>query len=393
MAEWSNAPDSKSGIRFSRIEGSNPSFSAKYKNARASGLVRHLRTHALWTSAPASRLIAGAAGHNPRVMPGPAPFRCTTLAGLPALPGLLAAITLALLPACASRSVEIAPKPTDPARYALWACDRLSDEIDAVQQQAADVAYAVDSRAGNNLIALGLGVTVFWPALLAMRPDGPEAAELADLKGRFEALRSAAAAKACAPPGEAMAAQRQASLPVAIGDRLVYDDRVAGQAQTLVMQVSGLRREQIEFKLQVDGRWLDKPWRQDLAGNSLLDGPAALIAWRRLLKPGLVLGQVVSGELAGADEQVASARVRGQVVAIGPQTVAGRDFDVAVIELFGEAPSASSSPGAGSDGSTRLDGVMAVDRQNGLLLRLDLRCANPMFALRRRLQRIEAATP
>ena len=29
MAEWSNAPDSKSGIRLYRIEGSNPSPSAK----------------------------------------------------------------------------------------------------------------------------------------------------------------------------------------------------------------------------------------------------------------------------------------------------------------------------------------------------------------------------
>ena len=28
VAEWSNAPDSKSGIRYPRIEGSNPSFSA-----------------------------------------------------------------------------------------------------------------------------------------------------------------------------------------------------------------------------------------------------------------------------------------------------------------------------------------------------------------------------
>lgn len=28
VAEWSNAPDSKSGIRVSRIEGSNPSLSA-----------------------------------------------------------------------------------------------------------------------------------------------------------------------------------------------------------------------------------------------------------------------------------------------------------------------------------------------------------------------------
>ncbi len=29
VAEWSNAPDSKSGMRVSRIEGSNPSLSAK----------------------------------------------------------------------------------------------------------------------------------------------------------------------------------------------------------------------------------------------------------------------------------------------------------------------------------------------------------------------------
>jgi hypothetical protein len=44
-----------------------------------------------------------------------------------------------------------------------------------------------------------------------------------------------------------------------------------------------------------------------------------------------------------------------------------------------------------SQGSTRLDGVMAVDRRSGLLLRLELRCANPSFALRRRLVRVEQA--
>jgi len=33
--------------------------------------------------------------------------------------------------------------------------------------------------------------------------------------------------------------------------------------------------------------------------------------------------------------------------------------------------------------------VMAIDRRSGVLLRLDLRCANPDFALRRRLLRVE----
>ena len=310
-------------------------------------------------------------------------------------PGLLlaTAMTLVLGTGCASRSGEVRPKPTDPSAYALWTCDRLFDETDAVQQQAADVAYAVDSRAGNNLIAMGLGVTVFWPALLAMRPDGPEAQELAELKGRFEALRSVASAKACGTPIDTMAAHRQASLPVALGERLVYDERAGSTVRTLALQVSGLRREQIEFRVQLDGQWQDAAWRQDLAGNALLDGRPALIAWHRLLKRGLVLGQVLAGELAAAGEVVAAARVRGQVVATGPQTVAGRNFDVAVIELFGEAPLGGPGAGEATDVSTRLDGVMAVDRQNGLLLRLDLRSANPAYTLRRRLVRIEAAAP
>ncbi len=303
-----------------------------------------------------------------------------------------AAAALLLVSACASRSNEIAAKPADPAFYAAWPCERLFDETDAVQQQAADVAYAVDSRAGNNIIALGLGLTVFWPALLAMRPDGPEAVELAALKGRFEALRAAALGKACGTPTDTLSTQRQAALPVALGERLVYDDRTGTTARSLAMQVSGLRRDGIEFRVQFDGQWQAEAWQQDWAGNSVLEGRPALIGWRRLLKSGLVLGQVLAGELAGAQEVVASARVRGQVVATGPQTVAGRNFDVAVIELFGEAPGGGAVSGS-SDGSTRLDGVMAVDRQNGVLLRLELHSANPAFAVRRRLMRIEPAAP
>jgi hypothetical protein len=52
-----------------------------------------------------------------------------------------------------------------------------------------------------------------------------------------------------------------------------------------------------------------------------------------------------------------------------------------VIELFGDVPMA--------DHSTRLDGVMVVDRKSGVLLRLELRGGNPEFALRRTLTRIE----
>jgi hypothetical protein len=43
-------------------------------------------------------------------------------------------------------------------------------------------------------------------------------------------------------------------------------------------------------------------------------------------------------------------------------------------------------------GSTRVDGVMVVDRKSGVLLRLELHSANPEFQLRRTLVRIEPAS-
>lgn len=289
------------------------------------------------------------------------------------------------LAGCALFAGEAPPRPNDPAAYAGWGCERLFGEMDVVQQRAADLAYAVDSRVGNNMISLGIGITVFWPALMAMRPTGIDAVELTALRGRFDAMQISAARQGCEPP--VLTAGANAALPVAPGDRLVYEDRVGttGSLHELGMRVAALRRDQIDFKLDLDGRALPAVWHQDLAGNALPEPSPAMLGWQRLLRRDLSLGQVLSGELAAAGEVHTTARIRGQVVATGPQQMAGRSFDVAVIELFGDAPRDSREGAA----STRLDGVMAVDRRSGVVLRLELRCANGQFALRRRLLRVE----
>jgi hypothetical protein len=139
-------------------------------------------------------------GHNLR-MKLCKPAGCSS----PAKPAWAPVLLALLLAGCATRSADVRPRNTDPAAYASWSCQRLHDEIDQVQARAADVAYAVDARAGNNMIALGLGVSVFWPALLAMRPDGEEAQQLATLRGRFEALQAAVKAQNCGEPPAAMA--------------------------------------------------------------------------------------------------------------------------------------------------------------------------------------------
>ncbi len=297
----------------------------------------------------------------------------------------LAAVAAAVaLAGCATRSNDVVPMRADPADFAAWDCARIDIESDRVQKRAADVAYTVDERAGNNIVALGLGVVVFWPALLAMRPPGVEADELARLKGRYEALASAARAKSCPPPGPGLPPAQEASLPVAVGERLVYEERVGtrGPMHEVGMRLTALRRGELEFESDPAGPGRSQTWIQDMAGN-VITAPAGSLHWPHLLRHELALGQVLGGELRVADNPLRSARVRGQVVAVGPQTVAGRPFDVAVVELFGDARN--------GDDSTRLDGAIVVDRNSGLLLRLDLRSATSGFMLQRRLERVETA--
>jgi len=296
-------------------------------------------------------------------------------------------LLLVLLGACATRSADVVPLASDPDRYAAWSCDALYDEVDRVRQRAAQVAYAVDERSGNNIVALSLGVTVFWPALLAMRPNGVDAQALAELRGRDEALRVAQTRQACPPAPEELAPARVAALPIALGERLVYVERAAagGPARELGLRVLALRRDEIEFAADAGGRALGVRWQQDLWGNQpQMPAGSGWLHWRRLMRPDMALGDVVHGDVVGG-ESGASGRLRGQVIALGVQNSLGRPFDAAVIELFGDAPQ--------GEHGTRLDGVLVVDRKSGVLLRLELRSGNPEFALRRTLTRIEPARP
>jgi hypothetical protein len=297
---------------------------------------------------------------------------------------LLLVVSAAALAGCATRAADVRPAPASKGEFLAWSCDRLVSELDAVQQRAADVAWAVDQRAGNNILALGLGITVFWPAMLALRPDGLEAQELARLKGRYEALREVITERNCPPAGPELSPSQVAAMPVAVGERLVYEDRSHPRRPPTpwVMQVTELRRGEIGFKL------LSLPgapaWRQDLAGN-VLDAPQGVLTWSRLLRHDLSLGEVIDGEMQLLGDPMTRARLRGQVVAVGPHAVAERRFDVAVVELFGDAQR--------GEVYTRVDGAMVVDRRSGVLLRLDLRSAHEAFALQRRLMRVDPPPP
>ena len=287
---------------------------------------------------------------------------------------------------CATRSADIVPARANLTDFAGWDCNRLADEQDLVQRRAADLAYQVDERVGNNIIALGVGLAVFWPAILAMRPAGPEAQDLARLKGRFEALQTAARLRQCPPPAPDLTPEVAATLPVAVGERMLYEDRQDARraARPWVLRVMALKRGGLDFHLEAGESHAGGLWRQDRVGN-ILEAPAGALQWPHLLRADLPLGQVTGGDIEVVGDPWVRARLRGQVVAVGAQLVAARRFDVAVVELFGDVQRGESS--------TRVDGAIVVDRASGVLLRLDLRSADASFSLQRRLMRVESAAP
>jgi len=296
----------------------------------------------------------------------------------------LAAAAAVVTAGCAARSADVRPLRTNPTDFAGWDCERLDAEVLRVQRRAAEVAYSFDERAGTNIIALGVGLTVFWPALLTMRQPGVEAQELASLKGRFDVLQAVAVGRQCPATGPDLPARQALQLPVALGERLVYEERGDPRraGREFGLRLEGLRREVLEFSLDGLPESVGARWVQDFAGN-VTAAPAGTLQWPHLLRLDLSLGQVVAGDLMLPEEPGTRARVRGQVVAVGPQMIASRRFDAAVIELFGDAQR--------GERSTRVDGVLVVDRSSGVLLRLELASAQPAFNLQRRLVRVEAA--
>lgn len=264
--------------------------------------------------------------------------------------------------------------PADPSP-----CETIAQAVMQAQQRVDELVDTQRQRVGRNAVAVGSAL-VFWPALLALRVDPGHERELQAARARVESLLHDAEAQGCGdvqrlPPAE------QSTLPIAVGDTLIYSERMGGAAvaRTLRLRVQRLERRQFVFEWSSDAG--TGAWVQDRAGNviAMPEGPHAY--WRGLLSPSLTPSQRLSGEVSNLNN--ATARVQAQLVAEHVNTPFGSRFDPVVLDLQGEIEPGSPPP--------RVEGVMVVDRRSGLLLRLELRSADPAFDLERRLLHIEPA--
>jgi hypothetical protein len=98
---------------------------------------------------------------------------------------------------CASSSAEIRPSYVSPLQYQNLTCQQLGAEAERVSRRASEVAGVQDSNKTSDAWVTGAAIVLFWPAAFFVKGDGQAAAELARLKGEFEAIEQASIQKNC----------------------------------------------------------------------------------------------------------------------------------------------------------------------------------------------------
>ena len=137
---------------------------------------------------------------------------------LSALALLMAAI---LAGGCATHPDKIAAQSVSRYQYRDYDCDDIALELERVGQRVGEIYAQLKKDANNDAWQMGVGLVLFWPALLALEGgDGPHAQEYARLKGEYEALQKEAIRKKCdktllpdSPFQEAEAAKPQTEQP------------------------------------------------------------------------------------------------------------------------------------------------------------------------------------
>ena len=106
-----------------------------------------------------------------------------------------------LVAGCASTSDKISSTYVSPLTYANYDCDQIRMELTRVSAKVQEVAGSQNKQAKNDKVAMGVGLVLFWPALFFLAGSDKKD-ELANLKGQYDALGTAAIEKKCAVANE-----------------------------------------------------------------------------------------------------------------------------------------------------------------------------------------------
>lgn len=109
---------------------------------------------------------------------------------------LICASTLAL-GACATPPDKIEAAYVSPITYENYTCEQISQEAARVSNRAAEALGVQKKKAQGDAVKVGVGIVLFWPALLFVDGDGSTETEVSRLKGQMETLEQVSIQKQC----------------------------------------------------------------------------------------------------------------------------------------------------------------------------------------------------
>ena len=106
-------------------------------------------------------------------------------------------VSAALVSGCASSPKSIEPAYVSPTKYQSYTCEQIGAEQISVEQRTVALYRTLKKRRQGDNVKMAVGLVVFWPVLFFLKGNNAKAAEFAQMKGEYEALRTTANGKSC----------------------------------------------------------------------------------------------------------------------------------------------------------------------------------------------------
>ena len=104
--------------------------------------------------------------------------------------GALTCVAVALC-GCAKVSQDVTGSYISPMLYQNYNCQQLGDEAMRVSVRVTQLSGLQDRKSTSDAVATGVAIVLFWPAAFLVGGNDQNSAELARLKGEFEAIQQA----------------------------------------------------------------------------------------------------------------------------------------------------------------------------------------------------------
>ncbi len=102
-----------------------------------------------------------------------------------------------IITACAKHPDKIEPAHVSEFQYQAYCCDMLAEEYKRVRIETDSVEAQQRSARTRDSASMGVGMVLFWPALIGLAGNKGEPEKLARLRGELKAIERMALRKQC----------------------------------------------------------------------------------------------------------------------------------------------------------------------------------------------------